>query len=300
MYPNTFTMSQRKPVCQKFLDGKCRGKCDFFHPKNGGKKKQYDGPRRNERQPYRDTNRETQNPAGHQRLNVVEMPQPVITPPQQEVAVIPEIPQVDPEIEKARRAELERNIEMRLNALRIAKKAERDRRIAERKAEKALKAQVEAPAFTQESLNKWIINIMKIVEEEDSLIILYTTITKKRVHDIMDFIKATHIVVPDIIAFLGRAQTNQDWLKELQIRFLDFSYTGIKSFTMDAIKPLFSFIIVQLYVKCKYNNYDQLDKFVGLFICIIKLIQKLGIVIELEEYSTVEYNWNAGLYEIWN
>jgi hypothetical protein len=27
------TMSNRKPVCKKFLDGRCRGKCDYYHPK---------------------------------------------------------------------------------------------------------------------------------------------------------------------------------------------------------------------------------------------------------------------------
>jgi hypothetical protein len=29
-------MSHRKPICEKFLAGKCRGKCDYFHPKSTG------------------------------------------------------------------------------------------------------------------------------------------------------------------------------------------------------------------------------------------------------------------------
>ena len=214
------------------------------------------------------------------------------------------------DIEKLKNEVYERELARLLEINRIARIAERKKRIddynlrMDKKKELAkqeeLKALADAPAFTQDKINKWIADIMKIIEDEDSLITLYTKLTGKRPVEIMDLIKSTHIVVPDVIAFLGRAITNQDWLKELHIRFLDFAYSGIKSFTMEAIKPLFSFVIVQLYIKSNNNNYENLDKLVGLFVCTIKLIQKLGIVIELEDYSTIEYNWNAGLYEMWN
>ena len=301
-------MSQRKPVCRKFLEGKCRGKCDFFHPKNGGQKqtggKHYEdsGPRH---QRYEDSGPRHQRPD----QEIILAPQPAV---QQQLAIVPVVtpPPVNPEIEKLKKEVYERELARLREINRIARIAEKQKRIEDyklRMAEKKelakqaeQKALAEAPAFTQEKINKWIVDIMKIIEAEDSLIMLYTKLTGKRAVEVMDLIKTTHIVVPDVIAFLGRAITNQDWLKELQLRFLDFSYSGIKSFSMDAIKPLFSFVIVQLYVKCNYKNYENLDKLVGLFVCIIKLIQKLGIVIEMEDYTTVEYKWNAGFYEMWN
>lgn len=168
---------------------------------------------------------------------------------------------------------------------------------------KLLEARAEKPGFDKNKFQSWLYNDMPNV---DSITVmnLYCILLKKTEVEVLDYIKKTEAIVPDIMALLGKGLTNQKWLKELYGRFLGDSYTGIKSFTMKSIKELLTFTIVQIYLKtclqtnnCT-NNIKDIEYIISLYVCIMRIIGKLGIVLEIDDIDTIETNYNANKYNM--
>lgn len=310
-------MSGRKPICNRFLKGECRAhNCKFYHPKQkhaNHESKQHDtvctgieSPA-----PYNTTGVTPPNSVSGTRQMVTHH-QPTQTEHKKSISEIiyERMVNYDEKAERAR--ERARAREQRINAMNAvrsglqAQGAEQPVEsiptpVAKQGSFGAKLNSYTMPKFNKIKFQEWLYTDMPNIDGI-SIINLYSKLLKLTEDDILVYCNKSTEIIPDIMALLGNGLTNKKWLKELYGRFLGDSYTGIKSFNMKQIKDLLTFTLVQIYVKtCDITDTARLaniEKIICLYVCIMRIIGKLGIILEIDDINTIEKNYNSNKYEM--
>jgi hypothetical protein len=300
-------MSGRKPECKRFLKGECNAhNCKFYHPK----KKQ---------------NNHVE-PQQHVPKQHVTQPTPVQEQPKKSVYEILYDRMVNGDDREWRAADRERTRAIR------AKADARAQAQAQAQAQNNIEATSVAvttiispppiinpvakpgsfgsklnsashttPKFDKQKFQDWLYNDMPNIDGI-SIISLYSQLLKVSEAETLEYCNKTNALIPDIMALLGYGLTNKKWLKELYGRFLGDSYTGIKSFSMKAVNDLLTFTLVQIYVQTS-NDSDKsrlsnIENIISLYVCIMRIIGKLGIVLEIDDINTIEKKYASNKYEM--
>jgi hypothetical protein len=300
-------MSGRKPVCKRFLNGECNAhNCKFYHPKP--KQQHHVAPTQHENRTYVAQQ--------HVQATPVQAKQhthntPVQAQPTKSVSelIYERMLNYDDKEDKAR-------ARARARAQRVAAVAAAAPIIPATPSVSVIPTLVAKPgsfgaklnSYTMPKFNKtkfqeWLYNDMPNIDGI-SIISLYSQLLKVSEDEILEYCTKTNALIPDIMALLGHGLTNKKWLKELHGRFLGESYNGIKSFNMKTINDLLTFTLVQIYVKTSdVKSSDVLspaniEKIISLYVCIMRIIGKFGIVLEIDDINTIEKNYNSNKYEM--
>lgn len=155
--------------------------------------------------------------------------------------------------------------------------------------------------FEKKKFKEWLVESLPASFDYIIIIDMFASITKLSKAEAIPHVIKVNSYIPDIVMLFGKAQTNKDWLKELQLRFLDpASYDGISKFTMNNIKPILTFTLVQMFVKSETANLNDTDKLIALYICIMRIISKKNLVLAIDDLDTIEHKYNSKEYEIWS
>lgn len=152
-------------------------------------------------------------------------------------------------------------------------------------------------AFDKAKFETWLNNDMPNVDSI-TIINLFCKLMKKTEPEIINHITNTNIIIPDVMALIAHGLTNKKWLKELHGRFLGNSYTGLKTFNMKTIKDLLTFSIVQIYQKTQTQDFKNSEHMICLYVCIMRLIGKIGILIDIDSIDIIEKNYNNNMYDM--
>jgi hypothetical protein len=152
-------------------------------------------------------------------------------------------------------------------------------------------------AFDKVKFETWLNNDMPDVESI-SIIKIFCNLMKKTESEIIEHITNINTIIPDVMALIAHGVTNKKWLKELYGRFLGDSYTGLKTFNMKSIKDLLVFAIVQIYLKTQTQDFKNIEHMICLYVCIMRLIGKCGIIIDIDTVDVIEKNYNNHIYDM--
>lgn len=284
-------MADRKPVCKRFLQGECKAKnCKFYHPV-----------KRQEKQPVN-----KKPPRTTLKLNIqhtASKPIPVVDPP------IEDKPKVKSTTEPRTRERFHNVVCEEIQERKRAAFAilEERRRLSAEKAKSIIikpnanpisfgaKLQASQHLFDKVKFQNWLYNDLPNIDNI-TIINLYTKLLKKTETEVLECITKTNTIIPDIMALLGKGLTNKKWLKELHGRFLGNSYTDIRSFNMKSIKDLLTFSLVQLFLKTDANDTTNIEHIICLYVCIMRVIGKLGIVLDIDDIDIIEKKYNTNMY----
>ena len=131
-----------------------------------------------------------------------------------------------------------------------------------------------------------------------SIIELYRNLLKFDEEKLLEYANKSNEIIPDIMAMIGHGLTNKKWLKELYGRFLGDSYVGIKSFNMKTIKDLLVFTIMQIYLKTQTCDFKNIEHMICLYVCIMKIIGKNGILLDIDPIDVIEKNYKNHMYDM--
>ena len=155
-------------------------------------------------------------------------------------------------------------------------------------------------SFDKQAFIKWLDETLPAEVKCSEIVDLLLKITKKKKVDILKYAADANYYAHETAMLFVNAKTNQDWLKELQIRFLDVtSYDGIKSFTMSRVKELLTFTLIQLFIKSNNQDLEDIDKLVALYVCIMRIISKKRIAVEIDDYDIIISKYASRTYEMW-
>lgn len=299
-------MSGRKPVCKRFLNGECNAhNCKFYHPKP----KQHNHEQKYNNAPVHHENRHH----GPIQQHVVQQPQerqhtPTQAQPTKSVSEIlyERMVNYDDREDRARERAIAREQREKATAttpviIAIPSVAVTCTPVAKPGSFGAKLSSYSMPKFNKTKFQEWLYNDMPNIDGI-SIISLYSQLLKVSEDEILDYCNKTNELIPDIMALLGHGLTNKKWLKELYGRFLGDSYTGIKSCNMKIINDLLTFTLVQIYVKTSdisdKSRLVNIEKIISLYVCIMRIIGKLGIVLEIDNIDTIEKKYNSNKYEM--
>jgi hypothetical protein len=278
-------MSERKPVCKRFLQGECKAKnCKFYHPE-----KKQNKPISHKKNTTLKLN------THHTTPKPIPIVEPVESTPVYEVKPVREVFRnvVSEEIQERKRASLaiieERRRLRAENAKSIIIKPNANPQSF------GAKLQASQHLFDKVKFQNWLNNDLPNIDNI-TIINLYTKILKKTEPEVLECITKTNTIIPDIMALLGKGLTNKKWLKELHGRFLGNSYTDIRSFNMKSIKDLLTFAIVQLFLKTSTNDITNIEHIICLYVCIMRIIGKFGIILDIGDIDTIERKYNTNMY----
>jgi hypothetical protein len=166
---------------------------------------------------------------------------------------------------------------------------------------KALKTNsITKASFDKQAFITWLDETLPAEVKCSEIVDLLLKITKKKKVDILKYAADANYYAHETAMLFVNAKTNQDWLKELQIRFLDVtSYDGIKSFTMSRVKELLTFTLIQLFIKSNNQDLEDIDKLVALYVCIMRIISKKRIAVEIDDYDIIISKYASRTYEMW-
>jgi hypothetical protein len=288
-------MSGRKPVCKRFLNGECNAhNCKFYHPKS----------KQHNHEPT--------------QQHVVQQPQerqctPTQAQPTKSVAELlyEQMVNYDDKEERARERAIAREQRAKATAQRekatatapvaIPSVAVTCTPVAKPGSFGAKLNSYSMPKFNKTKFQEWLYNDMPNIDGI-SIISLYSQLLKVSEDEILEYCNKTNELIPDIMALFGHGLTNKKWLKELYGRFLSDSYTNIKSFNMKIINDMLTFTLVQIYVKTSdisdKSRLVNIEKIISLYVCIMRIIGKLGIVLEIDDIDTIEKKYNSNKYEM--
>lgn len=156
------------------------------------------------------------------------------------------------------------------------------------------------PTFNKYKFQTWL-GILP--DDSCSLINIYSKLLNMSEDEILKHSIESNNLIIDIMALLGKGLTNKKWLKELYGRFLGESYKGIMSFNMKTIRELLTFALVQIYLNTSPDivnvpNLANIAQLVCIYVCIMRIIGKLGIMIEISDFDTIENNYNSNMYDM--
>lgn len=155
-------------------------------------------------------------------------------------------------------------------------------------------------SFDKQAFITWLDETLPAEVSCLSIVDLLIKITKKARVDILKYAIDANCHTHEIAMLFIHAKTSQDWLKELQIRFLDVtSYDGIKSFTMARVKELLTFTLIQLFIKSSQQDLEDIDKLVALYVCIMRIISKKRLAVEIDDYDIIISKYASRTYEMW-
>ena len=155
-------------------------------------------------------------------------------------------------------------------------------------------------SFDKQAFITWLDETLPAEVSCLTIVNLLIKITKKGRVDILKYAIDANCHTHEIAMLFIHAKTSQDWLKELQIRFLDvISYDGIKSFTMARVKELLTFTLIQLFIKSSHQDLEDIDKLVALYVCIMRIISKKRLIVEIDDYDIIISKYASRTYEMW-
>lgn len=294
-------MSGRKPICKRFLNGECNAhNCKFYHPK----------PNRNgETKHHANRQHHVTQPRQYQPVQAAPVQAAPVQAPKKSLADFMYEQMINYDDKEDRARERARAREQRINAMNTEQSVATiptpivpiPTPVAKPGSFGAKLNSYTMPIFNKIKFQDWLYNDMPNIDSI-SIINLYSHLLKMSEDDVLVYCNKSTELIPDIMALLGNGLTNKKWIKELYGRFLGDSYTGIKSFNMKQIKDLLTFTLVQIYVKtCDITDTSRLaniEKIICLYVCIMRIIGKLGIILEIDDMNTIEKNYNSNKYEM--
>lgn len=298
-------MSTRKPICERFLRGECKASnCNFFHPKKKANSHHHKTSHNNAKKPERNkpqNNIHTQTQVVHETIPVEES-----DGYNSDDYLLPyEIAMRDP----ANYEIISHTSSINVNDTYVQQTVVVNPSIPQQPVtakpgtfgEKLITAKFELDkakfTFDKVKFETWLNNDMPDVDNI-TIINLFCKLMQKTAPEIIEHITNTNIIIPDVMALFARGLTNKKWLKELHGRFLGDSYTGLKSFNMKTIKDLLIFSIVQIYKKTQTQDFKHIEHMICLYVCIMRLIGKIGILIEIDSIDIIEKNYNNRMYDM--
>ena len=295
-------MSDRKTVCKRFLKGECKRPhdCKFFHPKKKDNSHPK-GPRNNPNK--HDTNK----PHNNHREHVV--PEPVATADESDgynsddylLPIERVFRSGDYEIIREPVFRNNTYVQQSVVVTPVAPQPVAVSPVAPQVTVKpgtfGAKLITSKFAFDKAKFETWLNNDMPNVDSI-TIINLFCKLMKKNEAEIVNYITNTNIIIPDVMALIAHGLTNKKWLKELHGRFLGDSYVGMKTFNMKTIKDFLVFSIVQIYVKTQTQDFKNIEHMICIYVCIMRLIGKIGILIDIDSIDIIEKNYNNHMYDM--
>jgi hypothetical protein len=284
-------MAERKPVCKRFLQGECKSKnCKFYHP---AKKQE-----KNTCNKQRTTLKlNTHHATTKSKLFVEPETPPVEADPKETITY--DKPPVRERFRNVYNEEIQERKRIAIANFEAKKRLQAGKSIIitpnANPSSFGAKLQASQHLFDKVKFQNWLYNDMPNIDNI-TIINLYSKLLKKTEAEILECITKTNTIIPDIMALLGKGLTNKKWLKELHGRFLGNSYTDIKSFNMKSIKDLLTFSLVQMFLKTSANDTTNIEHIICLYVCIMRIIGKLGIVLDIDDIDTIERKYNSNMY----
>lgn len=283
-------MSGRKPVCKRFLNGECNAhNCKYYHPKqNNHVPQQSHSAPKTHTTPVQEQTKKTVSDIIYERI---------INGDDREERAYERARLRALRAREAARANVEiPSVAEIPTVVNIVKPVPKPGSFGAK-----LNTTYTLQKFDKTKFQDWLYNDMPNIDGI-SIINLYTQLLKVSEDEILEYCNKTNSLIPDIMALLGHGLTNKKWLKELYGRFLSDSYTGIKSFSMKSINDLLTFTLVQIYVQTSgvsdKSRLVNIEHIVSLYVCIMRIIGKLGIVLEIDDVNTIEKKYASNKYEM--